>query len=178
MTLEADEPLFEAEDKPSQDKKKAKKLKVWDKITYSRPEQANPGDFYYSSSKSLQEINCTTRALKPLQKIYYGADGDEIKSILYSANERTKSVIPDTAEEWVFDFACNFKPPKAVTPASRKPHPKPSPSQDDKTRAASKPAVKQAVKKEAPKKQPAKAPTSTKSDPSKPPAARQTAVSH
>lgn len=111
MTLQADQPQLEPADK---DKKKDKKLKVWDKITYSRSHQAMPGDFYYTSAKSLNEINCTARTLKPLLRIYYDSDGNEVKSIHYRSSEPVEAVVPDTSGEAVFNFACAFKAASAV----------------------------------------------------------------
>ncbi|MEN6584854.1 MAG: surface-adhesin E family protein [Sulfuricella sp.] len=112
MTLLADQPQLEPTDK---DKKKDKKLKVWDKITYSRLHQAIPGDFYYTSAKSLTEINCTARTLKPLLRIYYDSDGNEVKSIHYRSSEPAEAVVPDTSGEAVFNFACAFKAASAAT---------------------------------------------------------------
>lgn len=128
VTLQSDEPQFEAIDKNAtdKDKKKDKKLKVWNKITYSRPHQAMPGDFYYTSAKSLTEINCTAHTLKSLRRIYYDSDGNEIKSIHYGASEPSEVVVPDTAGESVFNFACAFKAANAVaktTPRPKSPTP-------------------------------------------------------
>ncbi|BCB27626.1 hypothetical protein SKTS_25120 [Sulfurimicrobium lacus] len=111
MTLQADQPQLEATDK---DKKKDKRLKVWDKITYSRLHQAILGDFYYTSAKSLTEINCTARTLKPLLRLYYDSDGNEVKSIHYRSSEPAEAVVPDTPGEAVFNFACAFKAASAV----------------------------------------------------------------
>lgn len=111
MLLEAGEPQLEENTGNGQDniKKKDKTLKVWSKSTYSRPEQARPGDFYYASAKSLLAINCTKHSYRLLQKIYYAADGQEIKSVHYGQDERNESIVPDSAEERVFDFSCGFK---------------------------------------------------------------------
>lgn len=172
MTLEADEPQIEATDKKTEDKekKKDKKLKVWNKITYSQPQQANPGDFYYSSSKSLLEINCTTRSLKPLQKIYYGDDARETKLIRYGDSEKAAIIIPDSLEEVVFDFSCNFKQMKTTVQAAvpQKNPAKPKPP------ATPKPAAK-AVKPEKSKEQAPKTASDAKTPAGKLPAATQPA---
>lgn len=120
MTLEAGEPQTEAEDKNASDKEKKKdrKLKTWSRSTHSQPQQAKPGDFFYSSSKTLSEINCTARTVKSIEKIYFGDDGGESKHIRYSEREKGSPVVPDTSEELLLDFACNYKPPKAATPAA------------------------------------------------------------
>jgi hypothetical protein len=113
MTLEANDPELEVSDgdEKGQDKirNKEKKLKVWSKSTYSRPEQARPGDFFYSSAKSLYAINCSKRTHRLQQKVYYAADDKEIKSVRYGENGKNESVVPDTEEERVLVFACAFK---------------------------------------------------------------------
>ena len=123
MTLQANEPQLEAVTKnpTEEEKKKDKKLKVWDKITYFRPRQADPGDFYYTATQSFAEINCTKRTLKPLQRIYYDGDSNEIKSIRYDENEKVSVVVPDTPGESVYNFACTFKAEKALTKATPRP---------------------------------------------------------
>jgi hypothetical protein len=120
--LEAGEPQLETSEDNAQDKsrKKDKKLKVWDKITFSRPEQARPGDFYYASAKSLLAINCTKRTHKLLQKIYYAADGQEIKSVYYGEDEKIKFSVPDSAEERVLNFSCAFKVAKTDNKTPRR----------------------------------------------------------
>lgn len=127
--LEAGEPQFEASDDNVQDKtrKKEKKLKVWDKITFSRPEQARPGDFYYASAKSLLAINCTKRTHSLLQKVYYAADGQEIKSVRYGGNESIEFIVPDSAEERVMEFSCGYKVAKTANKIPRRAETKSAP---------------------------------------------------
>lgn len=159
MTLQADDPQPEAADK---EKKKEKKLKVWDKITYSRPHQAVPGDFYYTSAKSLVEINCTTRTLKSLQSVYYDGDGNELKSIHYTSSEPREAVVPDTPGESVFNFACAFKAASAIAKTTSHP----------KAPAAAKPPTKSDRSKEKTKApQKAKTPAPGKPSPAPAPAA-------
>ncbi|MDP2963007.1 MAG: hypothetical protein Q8N54_09645 [Sulfurimicrobium sp.] len=126
LLLEADEPQIEANEDNNQDKtrKKEKKLNVWGKITYSLPEQARPGDFFYSSSKSLFEINCTKRTHRLLRKIYYTADGQESKSVRYGEEVKYTAIVPDSTEERIFDFACAFKPAKADNKIPKRVQPK------------------------------------------------------
>lgn len=124
------DPQQEISDKNGADKQKKqdRKLKVWDKTSHSQPRQAMPGDFYYSAAKSLNEINCTSHTIRPLQKIYYGSDGSEIKSIRHDEAKKPDPVVPDTPAEAVFDFACTFKPSKSAVPAPRA-KPKATPQQ-------------------------------------------------
>ncbi|MFH1495963.1 MAG: surface-adhesin E family protein [Pseudomonadota bacterium] len=126
ILLEAGEPQQEEYENNDQDnaKKKEKTLKVWSKSTYSRPEQARPGDFYFSSAKALLTINCTKRSHRLLQKIYYAADGQEIKSVRYGKDEKIEAIVPDSAEERVFDFACSFKAAKGNNKSPNRTKPK------------------------------------------------------
>lgn len=128
MLLEADDPQLEANESSSQNKdsKKDKKLKIWSKSSYSKPEQARPGDFYYSSEKSLLEINCTKRAHRLLQKIYYAADGQEIKSVHQGEGEKSAPIVPDSTEERIYEFACTFQPKKADNKTAKTTHSKPA----------------------------------------------------
>lgn len=124
--LQADEPEVEESENKVQDKdkKKQKKLKVWGKSTYSRPEQARPGDFFYSSAKSHLAINCTQRTHKLLQKIYYAADGQEIKYVHHGEDERTEAIVPDSVEEQIADFSCAFKAAKSDRKTAKNARPK------------------------------------------------------
>lgn len=154
--LEAGVPQFEASDDNVQDKtrKKDKKLKVWDKITFSRPEQARPGDFYYASAKSLLAINCTKRTHSLLQKVYYAADGQEIKSVQYGANERVEFIVPDSAEERVLEFSCGYKIANTESKISRRAQTKPA-SLKEKPAIPSKTAQKSEAKADSTGKPPA-----------------------
>jgi hypothetical protein len=126
--LQADEPELEESENKAQDKggKKEKKLKVWGKSTYSRPDQARPGDFFYTSAKSRLAINCSKRTHRLLQKIYYAVDGQEIKFVHYGEDERIEAIVPDSVEEQIFDFACTFKAAKAEGKATKIAQPKPA----------------------------------------------------
>lgn len=158
MTLQADDPQLETIDKNAteQEKKKGKKLKVWDKISYARPQQADPGDFYYAATKSLTEINCATRTLKLLRRIYFDGDDKEIKSIHYGVNDGSEVVVPDTPGESVFNFACAFKAAKALTKAAPRP----------KTKQPTTPLVAATDKMKEPPKTPAAANTKSPPKPS------------
>lgn len=172
MSLQAAEPQQDAAEKNEvgTQRKQDKKLKVWEKITYSRPQQAIPGDFYYTSEKSLSEINCTTRTIRPLRKIYYGSDGNEIKSIHHGETMKPDIIVPDTPAESVFDFSCAFKPTKAAPQAKKSPTPQ--------SKATAQPARdKPVTSKEKPKEQtPATAKTATKPAPTSPTTTKQGTV--
>ncbi len=126
MLLEADTPQPDTSEDNDQDKtrKKDKKLKIWSKSTYSRPEQAMPGDFFYASDKSLMEINCTKRTHRLLQKVYYAADSQEIKLVRYGESAKADDIVPDSTEERISDFACTFKPSKTENRTTKSAQPK------------------------------------------------------
>lgn len=154
MILQADDPQVEIVDKKTTntektppEKPKERKLKIWGKITYPQPKQAIPGDFYYTSAKSLTEINCTARTRKSLQKIYYDADGNEIKSIHYGVGEKSEAVVPDTPSEILFNFACAF----STTKASAKPRATPSTQAQPKKSAEKNQPRKESTKEAQPK---------------------------
>lgn len=127
ILLESNEPLQDSSESNIQnnDKKKEKILKIWGKSTYSRPEQAQPGDFYYSSEKTLLSINCTKHTFKKLQKIYHSADGQEIKSIRFGDSGNFEPIIPDSTEEMIHDFSCGFKAEKTGGKAAKPTQPQP-----------------------------------------------------
>ncbi len=173
MLLEADDPQMEADEDNNQDKtrKKDKKLKVWVKSTYSLPEQARPGDFFYASSKSLFVINCTKRSHRLLRKIYYTADGQESKSVRYGEEEKNAAIVPDSTEERIFDFACAFKQAKADNTIPKRVQPKSAvtsgkPSATNKTAQPGKtpqpPETKAAPKEKTPAPPDKSAPTKSK----------------
>lgn len=168
MTLEAREPQAEtAEAKAAdQEKNKDRKLKIWSRNTHTQSQQAKPGDFYYTSSKTLWEVNCTARSVKPVEQVYYGDDGGESKHIRHTNGEKSRTTVPDTPEELLLDFACNFKQAKAAPPAAPR---KPVEAEVKPSREA-KPAAKVAPKKAAPKTAPKAAPKAAPS--AKSPAAK------
>lgn len=104
-------------------------VKIWEKETYRKPEQARLGDFYYKSAKSLAQHHCANRTTAYLFKAYYAEDGREIKAITNPGDlERIDYMPPDSLEEHKLAFACNFRaeapprvkshlpPPLAETP--------------------------------------------------------------
>ena len=99
---------------------------AWDREIYFEPEQAQPGDFYFKSSKALIRYGCDTRTADMLMKVYYAEDGSEIKTITASYYGRPNYVIPDTDGEHKFEYACKYKktPEKKAVVATRKKVPK------------------------------------------------------
>jgi len=90
---------------------------AWDREIYSADEQAQPGDFYFKSSKSLVRYGCDARIAELLMRVYYAEDGSEIKIITADYYGRPNYVIPDTAGEQKFEYVCNYKKPEKKKPA-------------------------------------------------------------
>lgn len=113
---------------------------AWEREVYSEPEQAQPGDFYFKSSKALIRYNCDTRTVDMLMKVYYADDGSEIKTISASVYGRPNYVIPDTDAEQKFEYACKYRkaPEKKVVAVAVKKKDKPNVADN----AAQAPAVK------------------------------------
>lgn len=167
MTFEAREPQAETAEAKTTDpeKKKDRRLKIWSRNTHAQSQQAKPGDFYYTSSKTLWEVNCTARSVKPMEQVYYADDGGESKHIRYTNGEKSRSTVPDTPEELLLDFACNFKQAKTAPPATAAAAKPAQPVAAPKPETT--PAAKVAPKESAPKVTPKAAPTG-KSPPAKP----------
>lgn len=148
MTLEAREPQADTSEASTADKeKKDRKLKVWSRTTHTQSQQAKPGDFYYTSYKTLWEVNCTASTVKPMEQVYYGDDGGESKHIRYGNGEKARLGVPDSEEEVLLDFACKPKQAKVAAPAT--------PRKPAQPAAAVKPAAKVAPKEQTPRTTPA-----------------------
>lgn len=93
---------------------------VWDKEEYFQPEQAQPGDFYFKTVKTLTRYGCDTRVAQPLMRVYYAEDGTEISAITPDSDGKPAYVVPDSVREWKFNYVCGGK-----LAAEKKSRPKP-----------------------------------------------------
>jgi len=95
-------------------------VKAWERETHSKPEQAKPGDFFYSSVKTLAQHHCTERTTTYLFRGFFAADGSEIKTLAPGADlGKVDFLVPDSPEERKLIFACAYgvkKPPQPSTP--------------------------------------------------------------
>lgn len=98
---------------------------IWEREVYIQEEQAQPGDFFFKSSKSLIRYNCQARTADMLVKVFYDADGAEIKTVTAGYYGRQNFVIPDSEGERKFEYACSYKKPpeKRTVVAKKKPKP-------------------------------------------------------
>lgn len=123
-----------------------KKTTLWLRASYADPQQARPGDFFFSSYKMQAQIDCTERTLKPLMKLYYAEDGGEIKAVRYTELDRPTPVVPETVEEKALQFACAAKtePAKPEKVKKKRPSakkkPKPTAAEAKPAKVAEKPA--------------------------------------
>lgn len=95
-------------------------VKAWERETHRKPEQAKPGDFFYSSAKTLAQHHCTERTTTYLFRGYFAADGSEIKTLAAGTDlGKVDFLVPDSPEERKLIFACTYgvkKPDKPSTP--------------------------------------------------------------
>lgn len=123
-----------------------KKTTLWLKASYTGTQQARPGDFFFSSYKMQAQVDCAGKTFKPLMKVYYGEDGEEIKTVRHTELDRPMPVIPETVEEKALQFACAAKaePAKAEKIKKKQPSakkkPKPKPAEAKPAKAKEKPA--------------------------------------
>jgi hypothetical protein len=106
--------------------KTGKVVSAWDKEVYSGPEQAQPGDFYFKSVKTLRRYGCSDHVVEPLMQVYYADDGSEIKTVILDGDGTSGYVVPDSMEELRFNYVCTTahaaakksgtKPKKMVRP--------------------------------------------------------------
>jgi hypothetical protein len=106
--------------------KTGKVVAAWDKEVYFGPEQAQPGDFYFKSVKTLRRYGCGDHVVQPLMQVYYADDGSEIKTVILGEDGMPGYVVPDSMEELRFDYVCatahaaakkrGTKPKKMVRP--------------------------------------------------------------
>ena len=87
---------------------------AWDRDIYFVPEQARPGDFYFKSAKALVRYSCDARTADLLMRVYYAADGSEIKTVTASYYGRPNYVIPDTDDEKKLEYVCKYKTPEEL----------------------------------------------------------------
>lgn len=144
MTLDAEEPkkLTPKKPPPGKEADKDRKLQIWSKTTFTQAEQARPGDFFYSASKTMTEINCTAGTVKPLERVYYGDDGKEVKIVRYSDTDPGFPPVPDSEEDKIYNFACAPTPP---APPAAAVAPKAGPAAPRPRRPAAKTAKKSAA---------------------------------
>jgi hypothetical protein len=132
-------------------------VKAWERETHVKPEQAKPGDFFFTSVKTLAQYHCTDRTTTYSYRAYYDADGSEIKAITTGADlGKVDFLVPDSLEERKLIFACTYKkpvakkmspvaPPEPVEKTSEAPAPVTQPP-DEKDAQKSAPPAKSAAK--------------------------------
>lgn len=114
-------------------------LRIWHRESYAKPRMPDSGAFSYSRLTTLSEFQCAKRLAAPLQRIHGAADGSEIKAETFDGKE-ANPVLPDSAGEAVFTYACQRKkapvaPALATAPVAPPPAVEPSKPAAKKGRA-------------------------------------------
>ncbi len=91
--------------------RQGKVVTAWEREVYTEQTQAQPGDFYFKSAKTLVRYNCDGRTMEQLMKVYYDQDGSEIKTVNANYYGRPDFIVPDTDGERMFEYVCNYKKP-------------------------------------------------------------------
>ncbi|MDD5329965.1 MAG: hypothetical protein PHX38_08175 [Sulfuricella sp.] len=108
--------------------RQGKAVTVWEREVHAGQVQAQPGDFYFKSAKTLMRYDCDRRTMEQLMKVYYDDDGNEIKTVNANYYGRPDYIVPDTDGERMFEYVCNYKKPplkKTVVAAKKAVKPKP-----------------------------------------------------
>lgn len=114
-------------------------VKAWERETYRQPEQAKPGDFFFTSVKTLAQHHCTERTTTYLFRGYFAADGSEIKTLTAGTDlGKMDFLVPDSMEERKLAFACSYGAKKIPTP---RPPPVPADNAAEPPASPTKPAA-------------------------------------
>lgn len=125
-------------------------VKAWERETHLKPEQAKPGDFFFTMAKTLAQHNCTERSTTYLYRAYFAADGSEIKTLTTSSDlGKVDFLVPDSLDERKLVFACTYKPAAKKPDTALTP---PEPTETEPPASASKPTPNQPGDKSAQKK--------------------------
>lgn len=129
-------------------------VKAWERETHFKPEQARPGDFFYSSVKTLAQHHCVDRTTTYLYRAYFAVDGSEIKALTASTDlNKVDFLVPGSLEERKLIFACTYKP-AAKKPAAAPPLSEPTEKAPKPPASVAKPTPDQPAEKIPPKNTP------------------------
>ena len=102
------------------------KVRAWHREIYSPKRLQEAWAFSYSSLKQQTEFDCKKREAAALRRIYYSESSSELKTEGFDSKDAVQ-IVPDSAVEAVFNYAC--QPPMAAKPvtAAKPPPPPPEP---------------------------------------------------
>ena len=122
------------------------KVKLWHREVNPVPKVPDSGAFTFIKRTMLTEFSCAKRTTTPVQQIYTAPDGGELKAESFEGAD-AQPLLPDSAMEVVFNYACRqlkTEEPKpeaakpAETPTSAAP-PAPAPAATEAPAAAATP---------------------------------------
>ena len=104
------------------------KLKLWHREVQPAPKVPDSGAFTFIRRTLMTEFNCEKRTTTPLRQIHTAPDGSELKAETFDGAE-AQPVLPDSAMEIVFNYACRqAKNPEAKTEAAKPAEAPPTPA--------------------------------------------------
>ncbi|MCB6183890.1 hypothetical protein LIN78_10075 [Leeia sp. TBRC 13508] len=112
--------------------------KVWTRERYSRPKQADPGDFFFKTLAIQMQYACDKRTQTPLLSVYYDLADQEIKR--QNGDDKAQPIVPGSVDEKRFNVACKISPPTPVKEPSTAPA-KPATPKKAPAKPATKPPV-------------------------------------
>lgn len=97
-------------------------VRAWVREVYTREQRSEQAGVNYFSANALVAYDCAGRTTAPLFKVFFGADGMELRRVNLDAAEAPALAVPGSLPEQLLDRACTLsaKPPKEAKPASAK----------------------------------------------------------
>lgn len=97
-------------------------VRAWVREVYTREQRSEQAGVNYFSANALVAYDCTGRTTAPLFKVFFGADGMELRRVNLDAAEAPALAVPGSLPEQLLDRACTLsaKPPKVAKSASAK----------------------------------------------------------
>ena len=112
------------------------KLTLWHREVQPAPKMPDSGAFTFIRRTLLTEFNCEKRTTKPIRQIFTAPDGSELKAETFD-NADTQPLVPDSAMEVFFNYACRqAKESEAKTEAAKPAEAAPAPAATTEAPAA------------------------------------------
>lgn len=97
-------------------------VRAWVREVHTHEQRSEQAGVNYFSANALVAYDCTSRTTAPLFKVFFGADGMELRRVNLDAAEAPALAVPGSLPEQLLERACTLsaKPPKEAKPASAK----------------------------------------------------------
>lgn len=102
------------------------KVRLWHREVNATPRVPDSGAFTFISRTLLTEFNCEKRTTTPVRQIYTAPDGSELKAESFDGAD-AQPLLPDSAMEIVFNYACRQLKAEEAKPETAKPAEAPTP---------------------------------------------------